>query len=136
MLCTCSATLHFIHPAEEGESAVAAAVAVLAGWLAQVTPDWVQELASCLTSIVRPPLGDVLYSRSSASAIWHPAGTVGRLKRTRARVFSPLFEVTLRIESPPKFLVLSFWLIQLSALALAVTVPGAAQGALIVQEWL
>src|SRR5918992_3136633 len=132
MLCTWAVTLHFIVSEAEGEGAVAAAP-ILAGWLFQVTPDWVHGPASCDTSIVRPTLADALYRCSSAPTTWHPAGTVGRLKRTRARAFSPLLEVTLRIESVPKFLLLSFWWIQLSASTPAETVPGVVHGGEILQ---
>jgi len=77
--------------------------------LVQFTTDSVQLPASCNAGMVRPALGDALYSRSSALATWHPVGIVGMAKRTRLRVLSPVLEFTPSTESVPLFLTGVFW---------------------------
>jgi hypothetical protein len=105
---TCSVTLHLIIPAEDGVDAMAARPVVV-GWLFQFTTDSVQLPASCNAGMVRPALGDALYSRSSALATWHPVGIVAMTKRTRLRVLSPVLEFTPSTESVPLFLTGIFW---------------------------
>jgi hypothetical protein len=58
--------------------------------------------------------------RSVALSTEQPSGMVGRLKRTRARRFPPLFDMTLRIESEPLFDVVLPESIQESAFAVSV----------------
>src|SRR5918999_3798295 len=58
--------------------------------------------------------------RSVALSTEQPCGSCGRLKRTSARRFPPLFDMTLRIESEPLFAVVLPESIQASAVAVSV----------------
>src|SRR5918999_1438323 len=58
--------------------------------------------------------------RSVALSTEQPCGMDGRLKRTSARLFEPLFDMTLRIESEPLLLVVLPESIHASALAVSV----------------
>lgn len=65
-----------------------AAVPVVAGWLFQVAPLSVHEVAARKASMVRPLVPDLLVTVSVAEVTEHPAGTVGSVKFTRVRWLS------------------------------------------------
>src|ERR671914_699021 len=67
---------------------------------------------------------DEEYRRNFASTTWHPDGMTGSEKRTRARALAPVLAITLRVSSPPWFLLGPLCPTHPSATARAVTVAG------------
>ena len=97
---TSEVTFHCIQPALEGVLAVAA-VPVVTGWLAQVTPPSVQAALARSAWIVRPLLGEPLKTRSVAPVTVQPEPSAGSVKRMSARALAPDLLVTFRTESVP-----------------------------------
>src|SRR5688500_9149128 len=91
---------------------------VLPGWFSHVTPPSLQLPEMRYTSSARSVMIELRCRRRVADSTAQPAGSAGRLKRTRERaLLAGPFEMTLMVASPPLFVAGEAWSIQASAFA-------------------
>src|SRR5688572_9911830 len=94
---------------------------VVGGWLSHVTPPSLQPPATRHASRTRSVVSEFRCRRSVADSTAQPAGSAGRLKRTRPRVlWAGPFDTILRIASEPLLALAAPWSIQASAFASSV----------------